>query len=60
MSKGDMIRNFAAIATIATLLSAAYQSSVAELNRLIVTGIALDRVVSRHPIPAYPQDAHLF
>jgi hypothetical protein len=39
MSKGGMIRNFAAIAT---LLSTADQSSAAELNRLIVTGIALD------------------
>jgi hypothetical protein len=54
MSKGGMIRNFAAIAM---LLSTAYQSSAAELNRLIVTGIALDRVASWHPIPAYPQDA---
>jgi hypothetical protein len=48
MSKPGMIRSFVAIATIATLLSIAYRSSAAELNRLVVTGIALDRVASRH------------
>lgn len=57
MSKAGMIRTFVAIATIATLLSTAHQSSAAELNRLIVTGIALERVASRHSIPTYPQDA---
>ena len=57
MSKPSMIRSFVAIATIATLLSTAYRSSAAELNRLVVTGIALDRVASRHTSPRYPQDA---
>ena len=57
MSKPRLISGFLAIATIATLLSTAYRSSAAELNRLVVTGIALDRVASQHPIPAYPQDA---
>jgi hypothetical protein len=46
-----------AIATVATLLSTAYRSPAAELHRLVVTAIALDRVASRHSIPAYPQDA---
>ena len=57
MSKSGFVRSFVAIATIATLLSAADRSSAAELNRLVVTGIALDRVASRHTSPRYPQDA---
>ena len=57
MSKSAIIRTFVAIATIATLLSTAYRSSAAELTRLVVTGIALDRVATQHSIPTYPQDA---
>lgn len=57
MSKPRLIRGFVAIATIATLLSTTCQSSAAELNRLVVTGIALDRVAIQHPFPAYPQNA---
>ena len=57
MSKPRAIRSLVAIATVATLLSTAYRSPAAELHRLVVTGIALDRVASRHLIPDYPQDA---
>jgi hypothetical protein len=57
MSKSGLVRSFVAIATIATLLSAAYRSPAAELNRLVVTGIALDRVATRFAAPGYPQDA---
>ena len=57
MTKPRFIRGFVAIATIATLLSSAYRSPAAELNRLVVTGIALDRLASQHSIPAYPQNA---
>jgi Gram-negative bacterial TonB protein C-terminal len=57
MSKPGLVRSLVAIATIATLLSAAYRSSAAELNHLVVTVIALDRVASRHAAPGYPQDA---
>jgi hypothetical protein len=57
MSKSGLVRSFVAIATIAALLSAAYRSPAAELNRLVVTGIALDRVATRHAAPGYPQDA---
>jgi hypothetical protein len=57
MSKPGVVRSFVAIATIATLLSTAYRSSAAELNHLVVIGIALDRVASRHATPGYPQDA---
>ena len=57
MSKSGFVRSFVAIATIATLLSAADRSSAAELNRLLVMGIALDRVATQHAAPGYPQDA---
>jgi len=57
MSKLRVIRSLVAIATIATGLSAAYRSSAAELNRLVITGIALDRVASQHSMPAYPPEA---
>jgi hypothetical protein len=57
MSKPVLVRSFVALATIATLLSAAYRSAAAELNHLVVTGIALDRVASRHAAPNYPQNA---
>ena len=60
MSKPRVIRSFVAIAAIATALSSAYRSSAAELNRVVVTGIAvLDRVASQHAAPAYPQDARV-
>jgi outer membrane biosynthesis protein TonB len=57
MSKFRVIRSMVAIATVATLLSTAYRSPAAELNRLVVTGIALDSVASRHSIPDYPRVA---
>jgi hypothetical protein len=57
MSKPSKILSFVAIVTIATLLSTAHRISAAELNRLVVTGIPLDRVASRHASPRYPQDA---
>lgn len=57
MSKFGTIRGLVAIATITTLLSTAYRSSAVEFNRLVVIGIPLDRVTSRHSTPAYPQDA---
>jgi hypothetical protein len=57
MTKPTVIRSLVAIITLATLLAAAYRSPAAELDRLVVTGIALDRVASRHSVPAYPQDA---
>jgi outer membrane biosynthesis protein TonB len=60
MSNPRFIRGFVAIAAIATVLSAAYRSSAAELNRLVVTGLALGSVASRHSIPDYPQDARTF
>ena len=60
MSKPRVIRSLVAIATIATVSSTAYRSSAAELSRLVVTGIALDRVASQHSTPTYPQDARSF
>jgi Gram-negative bacterial TonB protein C-terminal len=55
MKRPKVIRDFAAIAAIAMLLPTTYQSSAAELHPLVVTGIALDRVATQHPILAYPQ-----
>lgn len=60
MSKPRVIRSLVAIATVALLLSTAYRSPAAELNRLVVTGIALDSVASRRSIPDYPQNARTF
>ena len=60
MSKPRAIRSLVAIATVVTLLSTAYRSPAAELQHLVVTGIALDRVASQHSIPAYPPDARSF
>jgi outer membrane biosynthesis protein TonB len=57
MLKPRFIRSLLAIATIATLLSSAYRSPAAKLNRLVVTGVALDHVATRHSIPAYPDNA---
>ncbi len=56
MSKLRLIRSFIAIITITIFSSTAYQSLAAELKPLVVTGIALDRVASQHPIPTYPQE----
>jgi hypothetical protein len=57
MIKPRLIRSLVAIATIATLLSTIYRSSAAELDRLVITGVALDRVASQHSMPAYPPEA---
>jgi hypothetical protein len=57
MSKSGLVRSFAAIVTIAMLLSAADRSPAAELKPLIVTGIAPDRIATRYALPGYPQDA---
>ena len=57
MSKFGVIRSFVAIATITTLLSTAYRSSAVEFKRLVVIGIPLDRITTRHSTPAYPQEA---
>ena len=57
MSKPRVVRSLLAIATVATLLSTPYRSPGTELHGLVVTGITLDRVASRHSIPDYPQDA---
>jgi hypothetical protein len=54
MIKPRLIRSLVAIATIATLLCTTYRSSAAELNRLVITGIALDRLASQHSMAAYP------
>jgi outer membrane biosynthesis protein TonB len=57
MPKPNVARNFVAIAMVATLLSIANRSSATELNGVVVTGVALDRVASRHSAPPYPQEA---
>jgi hypothetical protein len=57
MAKPNVVRNCIAIAMVATLLSVANRSSATELNGLVVTGVAVDRVASRHATPPYPQEA---
>jgi TonB family protein len=57
MQKNKFSRSLLAISTIATFWSAPAMVQAAELNPLVVTGIALDKVTTSHPAPAYPRVA---
>jgi TonB family protein len=56
MQKNKFSRSLLAISTIAMFWSAA-PVRAAELQPLVVTGIALDQVTTFHPAPAYPRVA---
>jgi len=57
MQKHTFYRRLLAISTIAMFWSAPTLVRAAELHPLIVTGIALDKVTTLHPAPAYPRVA---
>jgi TonB family protein len=57
MQKPNFYRSLVAISAIATFCSAPVLMRAAELQPLVVTGIALDKVATVHPTPEYPRDA---
>jgi TonB family protein len=57
MIKIQITRSLLAIATIVTLWSVSMTLPAAELQPLVVTGIALDKVTVTHPTPEYPRAA---
>jgi TonB family protein len=57
MIKIQITRNLLAIATMVTLWSVPTMLPAAELQPLVVTGIALDKVTVSHPTPEYPRVA---
>ena len=60
MIKIQITRSLLAIATIVTLWSVPMTLPAAELQPLVVTGIALDKVTVAHPTPEYPANALQF
>jgi Gram-negative bacterial TonB protein C-terminal len=57
MIKIQITRSLLAIATIVTLWSVPVMLQATELQPLVVTGIALDKVTVSHPTPEYPRVA---
>lgn len=57
MQKNMFYRSLLAVATTAALWLAPALSPAAELQPLVVTGIALDKLTTFHPMPAYPKAA---
>jgi TonB family protein len=57
MQKNKFYRSLLALSTIAMFWSAPALVRAAELNPLVVTGIALDKVATFHPTPVYPRVA---
>jgi hypothetical protein len=57
MIKIQITRNLLAIATMVTLWTVPVMLQATELQPLIVTGIALDKVTVSHPTPEYPRVA---
>ena len=60
MQKSKFYRSLLAISTIAMFWSAPALMRATELHPLVVTGIALDKVATFHPAPAYPRVAMAF
>jgi len=57
MQKNKFYRSLLTISTIAIFWSAPAPVRATELHPLVVTGIALDKVTTFHPAPAYPRVA---
>ena len=57
MQRNKFYRSLLAISTIAMFWSAPALVRATELHPLVVTGIALDKVATFHPAPAYPRVA---
>ena len=60
MQRNKFYRSLLAISTIAMLGSAPALVRATELQPLVVTGIALDKVATVHPAPTYPREAVAF
>lgn len=60
MTKIQITQSLLTIATMVTFWSLPVTSQAAELQPLIVTGIALDKVAMAHPVPDYPTTALQF
>jgi len=60
MQRTKFYRRLVTISTIATFCFAPVLMRAAELQPLVVTGIALDKVATVHPTPEYPRDAIAF
>jgi TonB family protein len=57
MQKSKFYRSLLAISTVAMFWSAPVLVRATELQPLVVTGIALDKVTTSHPVPTYPRVA---
>ena len=57
MTKIQITRSFLAVATILTLWAVPVMLHAKEMQPLVVTGIALDKVTVSHPTPEYPRVA---
>jgi TonB family protein len=60
MQRNKFYRSVVAVSTIAMFWAAPVLMRAAELQPLVVTGIALDKVATVHPTPEYPRDAIAF
>jgi TonB family protein len=60
MQRNKFYRGLLAISTIAMFWSTPMLVRAAELHPLVVTGIALDKVATVHPMPEYPRAAIAF
>ena len=60
MMKIQITRSLLTIATAVTLWSVPAMIHATEMQPLVVTGIALDKVTVAHPIPEYPASALQF
>jgi hypothetical protein len=60
MIKIRMNRSLMAIATMVMLCAVPVTSQARDLQPLVVTGIALDKVAVVHPVPEYPPTALQF
>ena len=60
MIKIQTTRSLLTIATMVTLWSVPVMLQATELQPLVVTGIALDKVAIAHPVPVYPKTALQF
>jgi outer membrane biosynthesis protein TonB len=59
MKAPNLIRSILAGATAAALMSTTVSSTAAELKPLVVTGVPLDSVAIKHPVPNYPRRAQV-
>jgi Gram-negative bacterial TonB protein C-terminal len=59
MKSPNLMRTILASAAVAALISPTLRATAAELKPLVVIGIPHDSVAIKHPVPAYPRNAHV-